>query len=115
MRGNSKEIVKSNCQPHHKSQPRRVFPEGERFLEVPFQLGWVGRFDISQGQQANPPCRQCTASVFLGLTNTCCNRNGPARIRGPETQRGPWLAGLPAVIIMFSQEATKLLISFCVT
>ena len=25
-----------------------------------------------------PPslCRQCTAVVFLGLTNTCCNRNG---------------------------------------
>ena len=30
---------------------------------------------INQGQQATPPCRQCIASVFLGLTNTCCNRN----------------------------------------
>ena len=25
-----------------------------------------------------PPllCRHCTVSLFLGLTNTCCNRNG---------------------------------------
>ena len=62
--------------------------------------GWVGRFDtlgklvsahrsqrppplqtnfpagINQGRRRLPLCRQCTASVFLGLTNTCCNRNG---------------------------------------
>ena len=42
--------------------------------------GWVGRFDTPQvlTKDKRPPslCRQCTAVVFLGLTNTCCNRNG---------------------------------------
>ena len=31
-----------------------------------------------------PPllCRHCTVSVFLGLTNTCCNRNDVSSSRG---------------------------------
>ena len=41
--------------------------------------GWVGRFDT---KDSRPPhlCRECTASVFLGLTNTCCNRNAFSKL-----------------------------------
>ena len=38
------------------------------------QGGWA---DLILTKDKRPPslCRQCTAVVFLGLTNTCCNRN----------------------------------------
>ena len=41
------------------------------------QGGWA---DLILTKDKRPPslCRQCTAVVFLGLTNTCCNRNGPS-------------------------------------
>ena len=31
-------------------------------------------------------CRQCVAAVFLGLTNTCCNRNNPNNSHHPPLQ-----------------------------
>ena len=48
------------------------------------QGGWA---DLILTKDKRPPslCRQCTAVVFLGLTNTCCNRNGWTSIDYPHS------------------------------
>ena len=45
-------------------------------LILEYQMVSVGGQILTKDKRPPSLCRQCTAVVFLGLTNTCCNRNG---------------------------------------
>ena len=63
------------------STPTSTIPEWTLqrapFQLLEYQIVRVGG-QIWLTKDSRPPslCRQCTAAVFLGLINTCCNRNG---------------------------------------
>ena len=83
----------------------RTLPDPPIFLIPVARVSYIGRggwvdliLGINQAQQPALPPSLYTPAVFLGLTNTCCNRNGLARI----------YVGFNAILGCYSRRAEQI-------